>query len=399
MTTQCVPTNADDATAALQGAIDSGVTKVIVPYRGRPWAIRPITLASDQEIIFEPGVKVIAEQGEFKGMNDCLFEASDKEHIILRGYGATLGMRKEDYIGSGYDQGEWRHILQLVGCHNVEVLGLTLRDSGGDGIYLGQGGATSPHCKDIFIEDCTCDNNYRQGISVVSAEDLRIVNCTLKNTSGHSPGAGIDLEPNEPWNKLANIVVRNCISEDNEGRGFIVSLHKLNEVSADISIVFKDCYAKGCGRGLEIVTNNLVGPKGSIEFRNCVVEDALSAAAWIVTNTRSFGLRFTKCKINNTNCADAFPEKEYIFSDNEYGFPIVLRIRRQETLDAAGEIYFDDCWVYGIKDGPALFVRTSGSGVINIGGNIYAQRKDIGEPVTGPDAENIRLNVEWRVDH
>lgn len=265
--------DATDSTYAIQSAINSGASKVIVPYMGSEWIVQPIKLVSNQDILFEPGVVITAKKGEFKDKNDCLFSAIGKRNVSLRGYGATLRMQKEDYIQPDYPQGQWRHVLLFAGCSDVSVSGLVLRDSGGDGIYLGQG--VFPPCKDILIKDCICDNNYRQGISVISAENLRITNCVFKNTSGHSPSAGIDIEPNVSKNKLINIVVSNCISENNQGRGFVVALHKLTKLSADISILFVDCYIKGCGRGLEAGTHSNEGPKGLVEFRNCAIEDTL----------------------------------------------------------------------------------------------------------------------------
>ena len=386
----------EDSTAALQAAINSGASNVIVPYMGSAWIVRPIKLSSNQEIVFEPGVVVVAKKGEFKGKNDCLFSAIGKKNVTLRGYGATLRMWKEDYAGANYQQGQWRHVLRFVGCRNVKVFGLVLRDSGGDGIYLGQGSTTSPPCKDILIEDCICDNNYRQGISVISAEDLQITNCIFKNTSGHSPGAGIDIEPNVFGNKLSNIVVSNCVSENNEGRGFVVALHKLTKLSADISILFVDCYTKGCGRGLEVGTHGNETPKGLVEFKNCAIEDTLSAGIWIVTNARDFDLRFTNCKIKNANSASAFPEKKYIFSDTKYSFPIVLRTRRQKFFAKTGDIQFIDCHLYDKKPRPAIYVRTSGSGAINAKGTIYVQNKLAEKLVAGPDAEDMSLKIERR---
>lgn len=390
--------NEDDSTDALQGAINSGASKVIVPYMGSEWIVRPLRLRSNLELIFDPGVVVTAKKGEFKGKNDCLFSAIGKKNVTLRGYGATLRMQKADYMGSDYQQAQWRHVLLFTGCSDVSVSGLVLRDSGGDGIYLGQGSATSPPCKDVLIKDCICDNNYRQGISVISAENLQITNCIFKNTSGHSPSAGIDIEPNVSKNKLINIVVSNCVSENNQGRGFVVALHKLTKLSADISILFVDCYTKGCGRGLEVGTHGNETPKGLVEFKNCAIEDTLSAGIWIVTNARDFDLRFTNCKIKNANSANAFPEKKYIFSDTKYSFPIVLRTRRQKSFAKTGDIQFIDCHVYDKKPRPAIYVRTSGSGAINAKGTIYVQNKIAEKLVAGPDAEDMSLKVK-RIPH
>ena len=141
-----------DSTNALQSAINSGAEKVIVPFMGYDWAVRPIYLASDQEIYFEPGVVIIAKKGQFKNNHDSVFRANGKKNITLSGYGAAIRMHKEDYRDpNNYEQGEWRMGIYLVSCSNIKVLGLTIADTGGDGIYLGEnrnpafGGNTFPH--------------------------------------------------------------------------------------------------------------------------------------------------------------------------------------------------------------------------------------------------------------
>lgn len=156
----------EDATEALQAAIDSGVPKLIIDNVGAPWIIsRTINLRSNQEIVFEKGVVVEAKQGAFLGKGDCLFLAALQRNITLIGYGATLRMRKLDYTKPPYEKAEWRHVLSIRSCDNVRVYGLTLASSGGDGIYLGVAKRGVP-CSNIHIKDVTCIDNYRQGISV-----------------------------------------------------------------------------------------------------------------------------------------------------------------------------------------------------------------------------------------
>jgi len=124
--------NAEDATECLQSAIDSGAKKVVVPFMGTEWIVRPIRLRGDLELVCEPGVLVLAKQGEFRGKGDSLFAAADAENITLRGYGATLRMRKKDYQRSPYAKAEWRMTLDFAGCRKIAVEGLRLESSGGD---------------------------------------------------------------------------------------------------------------------------------------------------------------------------------------------------------------------------------------------------------------------------
>ena len=120
-----------DATDGIQDAIDSGAREVRIPYVGADWIVRPITLASDQAITFDPGVVVAAKAGEFLDPHDALFEGIGVNNVRLEGYGATLRMRRAEYVDL---PGEWRHTLALKGAMSVGVSGLAFEQSGGDGI-------------------------------------------------------------------------------------------------------------------------------------------------------------------------------------------------------------------------------------------------------------------------
>lgn len=296
--------NAADSTDAVQGAINSGAGKVIIPYVGKEWVVRPIKLAGNQEIVFEPGVVVIAKKGAFIGKYDCLFSAHSLSNITLRGYGAVLQMRKDDYKSLLYKKSEHRHVVEFRSCENINILGLSLESSGGDGIFIGTI-TTEPYppCRNVLIRDCICGNNYRQGISVTSVDKLLIENCVLKNTVGTLPSAGIDLEPNHGGNMLVNVVISNCVSEGNAGSGFIAGISNLNVKSREVSILFVNCYARDCGEsGLRArAVNKDRRPKGLIEFRNCTSENTGYPGALIQWEKAHspIKLRFDNCKFRN----------------------------------------------------------------------------------------------------
>ena len=239
--------DSEDATESLQAAIASGAKRVIVEDMGTPWIVTPIDVASDLEIVFEKGVVVEAKKGEFHGRNDSLFNISRKQNVSLVGDGAILRMHRKDYDAPPYSKAEWRHVINIRSSSNIKVYGLTLAESGGDGIYLGtaERGVTN---KDIHIKDVVCDGNYRQGISVITAENLLIENTVLKNTGGTAPQAGIDFEPNHSTERLVNCVMRNCIAENNNGCGFVFYLPNLTRQSAPISIRMENCVARGTNR-------------------------------------------------------------------------------------------------------------------------------------------------------
>ena len=212
-----------DATSALQAAIDSKARTVIVPYMGEPWIVRPIRLRSNLELIFEPGVLVLAKKGEFRERLDCLLTATNESDITIRGYGAILRMRKRDYRNPPYPENEeWKHGIKIESCKQVLIEGLRIESSGGDGIYLGRAAQSRSGNEDIVIRDCVSHDNHRQGISIIDAKNLLVENCVFSGTEGTGPSAGVDFEPNFPEQLLVNCVFRNCLFENNAGHGMFV---------------------------------------------------------------------------------------------------------------------------------------------------------------------------------
>lgn len=290
-----------DATAALQSAIRSGARKVIVENFGSPWIVDRIQLASDQEIVFEKGVVVQAKRGAFHGKTDSLFSASGLANVTLTGPGATLKMWKADYTTPDYTKSEWRHTLALRSCTNVQVSGLTIEDSGGDGIYLGAArrGETN---KGVTIRDVILRNHHRQGISVISAEDLLIERCSLLDTGGTAPQAGIDFEPNDPEDRLVNIVMRDCRSDGNRGDAYDFYLPQLRRTTQPISIRLERCTSKGGRRSVAFATGNAEADAvgGRVEFVDCRFDDAEGEAIEIRRKpANGCAVRFVNCTITN----------------------------------------------------------------------------------------------------
>ncbi len=238
------------ATQALQGAISSGAKKVIVPDMGHPWILDPIFLESNQEIEFERGVTLLAHKNSFLGKEDCLIKAVNKENITLHGSDVALKMHRKDYTKRNYAASEWRHCLSLCGCRNINVYGLKFQESGGDGIYIGRGRGDNcrQYCENIIIKDVTCNRNYRQGISVISARNLVIEKCLLSNTEGVNPQAGIDYEPNKPDELLQECILRDTIIEGNKKYGILFALGGLSDKSAPLSITVEQCHIRKNGR-------------------------------------------------------------------------------------------------------------------------------------------------------
>lgn len=340
-----------DSTHAIQGAINSGARQVRVPFVGEDWVVRPIKLASNQEIVFDTGVVVVAKKDEFRGTHECLFEGVKVSNVVIRGYGATLRMRKADYTQEPYSKSEWRHALSLKEASNVRVFGLTLEHSGGDGIYVGPTG--DEHripCRDIVIQDCTCADNYRQGISVVSVQTLTIENCKLLGTNGTAPQAGIDLEPSHPKDVLGSVIVSNCIADGNAGSGLLVNLSRLNADSQEVSVDISNLLVRNSRQpALRAIMQQENAPDGLVQFTNCTSEDIeYSGATCIWKASGNLGLRFVNCKWSDV--ARLRTEA-----------PLHLELQSRKTA-VLGGVEFVNCYVYDDLDRDAVRCPDAQSG-------------------------------------
>ncbi len=339
-----------DATKSLQAALDSPAKRVVVENLGSPWIVTTIRLPSNKEVVFETGVVIEAKRGEFLGKSDCLFLANGSKNLTLHGPGATLRMHKADYHKPPYELAEWRHTLSLRGCEDITVEGLTLADSGGDGIYLGAGapGATN---RNITIRNVICDGHNRQGISVITAENLLIEDCVFSNTRGTAPEAGIDFEPNHPEERLVNCVLRNCRSDNNAGHAYHLYLGQMHEASPPVSIRFENCTSKNCEQFSTYVgvanRNGEPTIRGSIEYVDCRFEADQGAAVYIRGNEAD------GCRVRLERCEIIRRDKP----DSKIA-PITIVAPQRLDLDA-GNVEILDCTVRDSLDRPPLALSAS----------------------------------------
>lgn len=296
--------NSEDATQCLQKAIDSKAKTVIVDNVGKDWIIGPIRLASDQEIVIEKNVTVRAKKGAFKGKNDYLFFASSGKNIILRGEGnAVLVMNKKDYQNAKlYTPSEWRHCINLLSCENVTIRNLTLKASGGDGVYLGNDWRNQgvPYCKNVLIENVVSTDHHRQGISVISAENLIVRNCVFNHTEGTPPASGIDFEPNGSSERLVNCLLENCEFRNNQGSGIEFFLNSLGPKSLPVSITVKNCFLSGNRTNVLFMQGKDKDVRGRVEFLNCKVNSEKGRNISVMGLGPLFSLDFNALQIDNS---------------------------------------------------------------------------------------------------
>ncbi len=288
-----------DSTTSLQAALDSGVKKLVVSRQAGPWLVKStLKLPSNMEIEFEDGAEIKALPGFFKGIGDALMLAKGCTNLALLGKGIGT-MNKSDYQNpQQYKPAEWRHTLALFSCEKVRVEGLTLRSSGGDGIYV-------HNVKDLVVDGVILDSHHRQGISVIGAENFLVRNSVIKNTKGAAPQCGMDFEPNSPNQKLVNCRVENCRFENNAHSAVNVTLGVSGDSPYPADITVEKCVASGGQYGFSSMTGGAAEPSGTLRggkfvIRDCKIENT-GAAAFCFSSHRSDGekVMVENCSVNN----------------------------------------------------------------------------------------------------
>ena len=290
--------DSEDSTEFIRKALASGAKKVILDRQAGPWYTLPLKMPSNIEFVLEPGVELVAKRGAFRGIRDYLLELSSVTNVIVRGgEGSALRMWKCDYQKPPYEPGEWRHALTIrKGCRNILVENLRLLQSGGDGLSVSG--------TDIIIRNCVCDGNHRQGMSVFDVENLLVENCVFSNTSGTAPQAGVDLEPDHSYQKLKDIVFRNCVSYGNTGAGFLTCLIQQTGDSLPVGITFENCRAWSNRQDACVAFRTAVGIRqvtGLVRYANCAFGPSKEAAVKLQSLPGDgFDVRFEDTVLTNS---------------------------------------------------------------------------------------------------
>ena len=230
----------------------------------------------------------------FCGVTDCLWEG-----------GTIIG----DLEGHVSEMGEQGFGLALRGSSNITIRNVVCKDCWGDGINLQYGGG-GRHNQNIRIAGVKCDGNRRQGISVEDGIGITIENSIFCNTGrvrGTAPRFGLDIEPCYESATIQDVIIENCIFDNNAGGGVCCSFIKatdggiiITDCKDDGGLRLNECLIADANRGIMIT--NYQCPQGKLRFkrsvRNVLLEDCSFKSALNETSNKDILSDVTLRRVN-----------------------------------------------------------------------------------------------------
>jgi hypothetical protein len=224
----------------LHGAVGNGVTNNVAAFNASIAA-----LPSDGGTILVPDGDYLIDVSDTVSVNlrsNMHLELSDNARIICKPNNHTNyymlraklvhdveisgGQIIGDRVGHIGTTGEWGYGVRLEGATKVTVHDTKVSNCWGDGLIAG--GSSGTYADDIWFWNVISDNNRRQAITIGLAKNGRIEGCTLTNTNGTAPQAGIDFEPDS--GPAFNWVVKNNIITGNAGAGILMWQHTSHDI-------------------------------------------------------------------------------------------------------------------------------------------------------------------------
>ncbi|QQT52107.1 hypothetical protein I6I98_17755 [Sphingobacterium multivorum] len=164
---------------------------------------------SNLDIKITAGSYLIFKPSYTDGQDRSLKITGGASNINIDGYGAKF-ISPEDY-----PSGEWRHVVTLLNCTDVNISGIECIGGGGDGWNIGNDVENELPSR-ITLTDIKATKNRRNGISFINGHNVRIIRPICKDVRGTAPMAGIDIEANEKnIEEISGLRIIDPVTENN----------------------------------------------------------------------------------------------------------------------------------------------------------------------------------------
>jgi hypothetical protein len=226
------------------GAVDDGPTlnaffaaagRMFLP-PGTYAVTTPLVMVSNSQL-FARGVTIV---NNTTGTSTRFLTIEGRQNIRIEGL--TLNGNKAAFAAAT----EQRHGIFCRSSSNVEFIDVTSNDNKGDGFYFG-GDNNSTKCSIVRLHNCIGSGNHRMGLTLISVEDFHDVGGWYGNSSGTSPQAGCDIEPNVVGDTNARITFTGTSFVNNVWDGVRIS-PKETPTAKQAGVTFDGCWFDNNGR-------------------------------------------------------------------------------------------------------------------------------------------------------
>lgn len=122
-------------------------------------------------------------------------------NVILKN-GTIVGDKEKHTFVADNDQ--WGFGISIKDASNIGINNIEIYDTIGDGIYISK---IKENPKDIRIFNCNIYKTRRQGISIISGENLKIYNNEIHDIFGKNPQSAINVESNNSNQNINNVEI------------------------------------------------------------------------------------------------------------------------------------------------------------------------------------------------
>lgn len=155
---------------------------------------------------------------------------------------------KDEHTGTTFENG---HCIEMSGCISVTLDNPRLSKSWGDGLYV------TGLCTNTTVNNPIIDRCRRNGISLIDVDIFNMVGGSITNTSGTNPQAAVDLEPNNPTQKIRGVNITNLHTSGNV-IGISVATLSMDATSSPVDVTITNHKSRSDNRALQLSTRSAV---------------------------------------------------------------------------------------------------------------------------------------------
>ncbi len=243
------------------------------------------------------------------------------------------------------------------------------------------------------------NNCLRNGLSITHAVNTLVENCQFNNSRGHLPQSGVDIEPNNQYNNVSGITLRNCTASGNEGSGFIVSLHALDATSSPVDITIENCSVQnsigGMGFWISLGDHAIAG---TVQLTDCTTSGSAKYALGIQATNAGVqaDVLVTNCLFQDGRNADSCPPILLEVPAFDPNAPIPITAGRVELNACTLRDDTTRCPILTRHGSPQVCPGPPAGGILNVHGSLVA-KYTAPPPADCPYPELPNLSIDYQL--